>query len=445
MQGSSRPPISTYVPSEGLSRPPISTYMPSERSSRPPMSQRIENEQNKGEQMNRQQQLIIQEQEQLRSRIEENARSETKLKDEMNRQQHMIKLEQEQLRARIEANARSEAKVKVETITMTEINPELSSLSAIKKSTISGNILNLKTDNDINNLMVDATFKLRVNLPNMPPYIKNQEYDIKKGINPNYFYLSVETLDGNCSITTTDGKCMKMYIDDKKCSNKRLSANSQMSKYRLVLISSTYVLDKNMLLGQNTDFTLVKLDDKIYLKNVNTGYMPTLFMDETTIPVYGNMNNNDQSNIKDIPNITTNAVCGEQIEAVNTNAKELYVGCLLKPDESMYLMTTQNIGESSPLKIEINKDGTINIKLNTYNRYGYLKESYLLSYCNFDIKTYKYIESVTIPNLATYFVNLVCFNSDKDENGSKNKLDFTVELNKVSNKYLENTSIYKVD
>lgn len=347
--------------------------------------------------------------------------------------------EQEKIREEIESN--SEAKSLLKSLNALQLSAEQKKIN-LKPLVSNSKLLNLKTEEDVMNLLVGGVFKLRVNIPLMPPYIKGQQFDTNIGINPNYFYLSVETLDPNCSLSSGD-KCYNTYVDNKKCTNKNLSVQAQSSQYRLVLISSQYALDPTIPFGKNTDFTIVFIAGKFYLKNIQTGYLPTLYKNTNLVPLYGDMNINKASNVTTIQSRTTNVLCGDkQTDLVGNFA---YVNCGINTDSSMYLMTTNNLGNSSPIKVTVNKDGTIGIKLMTFNTFGFPDQTFSFIYCNFNVVTYSFIEKIT-NTTGTFLINLLCF--DSDQNGSlvkTNKLNFIVELIKLPPEFMKKASIYDLD
>jgi hypothetical protein len=335
-----------------------------------------------------------------------------------------------------------------------------------------GNIVKFKNHNEINQMMVNGTFRLCVNLTNVPPYIKGVEY--KAGEN-NKFYLCVEKIDPNCQIQE-DNKCFSIYVDNNKCSNATLSNITRLNSYRLVLIPSVYVLNPNVPFGKNVDFTLVKVYDKLYLKNVQTGYMPKLFTNDYKQPLYGYMDDNYLSNINTIKS-NQNKLCGssettpKNIEKFlditqkgTDNIKNIlnqsmsgllgtteekrpnqkFVNCMTNADGNMYLLTTKNLVESNPVKFIINKDGNVNIRLQFYNSYGNVDKTFSLIYCNFNVNTYAFIEKLTNP-LGTFFINMVCFDSDNKRQLPKNNLDFSVEISKYSDTYLKEKNIYNLN
>ena len=319
----------------------------------------------------------------------------------------------------------------------------LNNATAIKSlSSISQNTLNIVNNDDINNLMVNGVFRLKVNLPNVPPYIKGEDFDMNVGINPNYFYLCMVKLDPNCNIIALNGSCLQLYVDERKCSNKKLSVNSQLSPYRLVLIPEKYALDTTLPFINNINFTLVNVNNLLYLKNTNTNYFPSLFTDNSTINVTGNMINDSKSNVANIPSLINNNICNEHIQPIDLNSPSLNVNCLIYPDSEKYLMTTTDITLSSPIDIQINNNNTINISLKTYNMYGFSDDSYSLIIGDFDINTYKHIEIVTIENIFSIFVNMVYFDSNKTGKLSKNnKLNFVVENISLPVNFIKNANI----
>jgi hypothetical protein len=119
-------------------------------------------------------------------------------------------------------------------------------------------------------------------------------------------------------------------------------------------------------------------------------------------------------------------------------------GCDYNPDKTTYLITSENILNSSPIIISINSDKTISIKLLKYNVYGQPENIFQLSKCNFNVKTYKGIGQVNNPSpVGTVFINLVCFEKDSEKNS--NKLDFTVELKKYPDNFMKNNSLISLN
>lgn len=349
------------------------------------------------------------------------------------------------------SNINSNGEIKQENLSeSTQMLTQLSSLqissegeSITLKPTKEGKILSLKNMDQVENLMIGGVFKLRVNVPMMPPYIKGQSFDTSKGTNPNYFYLCVEKLDDNCSYISSSGRCVNVYADNKKCSSKSLINRVQQSNsFRLVLIASDYVLEKSIPFGKNSDFTLVKINGQLYLKNIQTGLIPSLFSNQDTKIIFGDMNINSNTNIIKIQQEMNNVLCGQQPPIYPTSGTQ-FVRCLIEEDPSpnLYLMTSNNIGTSTPIKINIKKDSSINLNLLKFNSFGYPTNSYSLTMCNFNVKTFDYIEKIT-NSLGTFFINLVCFAETTDK--VKNELDFIVELKSFPPDFIKKNSLHNI-
>jgi hypothetical protein len=347
------------------------------------------------------------------------------------------------------------------------LSEEVGSDFVIHDEAAKGKVVKFKNLNEIPMMTVGGTFRLSVNLTSVPPYIKGQQY--KTG-DTNQFYLSIEKLDPNCQVQDS-GKCMNVYVDNKKCDNATLSNVSRTNAYRLVLVSKAYVLDPDIPFGKNVDFTLVKVGEKIYLKNVQTGYMPKLFVNDYKQQLYGYMDTSYLSNINSLKS-NQNKLCGANAvapppseesnpsvgnilgkamgglfgssEQAGAKANQKFVNCSTNADGSMYMMTTTNLVESNPIKFVLNKDGTINIRLQQFNTYGNIDKTFSLVSCNFNVNTYAFIEKLTNP-LGTFLINMVCFDPDDKRQLPNNTLNFSVEISKYPDSYLKDKNIYNLN
>jgi hypothetical protein len=339
-------------------------------------------------------------------------------------------------------------------VPISEVKPGIQALSALMMNQESkivgssnltgiGQLLSISNTNDIDNLLVGGTFKLKVNLPMMPPYIKGKNFDTTVGTNPNYFYLSIEQLDNNCNIVGSNGKCFNVYADNKNCTNKPLTSYVQNNSYRLVLISSQYALDPSIPMGKNSHFTLVQVNGQYYLKNVQTGYIPSLYTNTSNIPIYGDMQLNPNTNINTVDPLITNTLCGQEPVKIESTGYR-FVKCNIPQDSSTYLIVNKNIGQSSPIRININNDKTISFNLLSFNSYGYPTTIYALTYCNFNVQTFSYIEKMTNA-LGTFLINLVCFSDSQDPNATKNLLKFNIELISFPPNFIKKNSIYDIN
>jgi hypothetical protein len=331
-----------------------------------------------------------------------------------------------------------------------------------------GKIVKFKNLNDMPPMMVGGTFRLCVNLTSVPPYIKGQQY--KTG-DTNQFYLSIEKIDPNCQVQD-GGKCMNIYVDNKKCANAVLSNVSRANAYRLVIVSKAYVLDPNIPFGKNVDFTLIKIGEKTYLKNVQTGYMPKLLVNDYKQQLYGYMDTSYLSNITSLKS-NQNKLCGANATVAPPSeessgggvgaifgkamggllgktsqegeaANQKFVNCTTNADGSTYMMTTTNLVESNPIKFVLNKDGTVSIRLQQFNVYGNIDKTFSLVFCNFNVNTYAFIEKLTNP-LGTFLINMVCFDPDDKRQLPNNTLNFSVEMSKYPDSYLIGQNILNLN
>ena len=337
-------------------------------------------------------------------------------------------------------------------ISIDKIKPGIGLLDSLNESKVfmegklssGGKPIQISSLFDVNKLMVGGIFKLKVNLPFVPPYIKGSNWDQKTGSDKNYFYLSVEKLDPNCNIKTSSGNCYTAYADEKNCSSKSLTTYNVSNSYRLVLIPLVYALEPVIPLGKSSDWTIIQLGSQYYLKNVQTGYLPSLYSDNSTIQVYGDMEVSSNSNVSLINNEISNTLCTDKIPPVQTEGTA-YVKCDIKKDPGLYLMMSKNIGTSSPIRININNNKTIGINLLSFNSFGHPTKNYALTQCNFNVKTFAFIEKIT-NNLGEFLVNMVCFTDTTTNNQiQKNQLEFTVELMKFPTSFIKDNSVFDIN
>lgn len=349
------------------------------------------------------------------------------------------------------------AEINKEGVPIMEVKPGLKALNALESNlndTLikfkeggvknTNQVLSITNMSDVEKLMVGGTFKLKVNLPMMPPYIKGKSFDISKGQEENYFYLAVEKLDKNCNIKAPNGNCIQTFADDKKCDNLALTSRSNLNTHRLVLVSSEYVLDSSVSIGKNSDFTFVKVNNQLYLINVQTGFSPSIYSNNETIPVYGDMEIKSNSNANKIYTQLNNILCDQEVPLLQTTGTT-FVKCDIKKDPGTYLITTKNIGTSSPIRVNVNSDKTLSLNLLSFNMYGFPTNVYALTYCNFNIKTYAHIEKTKTPQ-GTFLLNMVCFEpTSNNKANSKNQLKFVVELVNFPKNFVKDNSIFDIN
>jgi hypothetical protein len=149
------------------------------------------------------------------------------------------------------------------------------------------------------------------------------------------------------------------------------------------------------------------------------------------------------SNVNNVYSQLNNTLCSQEIPPLQTSGTS-FVKCDIKQDPDTYLITTNNIGTSSPIKINPNRDNSITLNLLSFNTYGFLSKVYPMTYCNFNVQTYSYIEKVT-NTLGTFMVNMVCFENADNKTNVKNLLNFTVELIKFPDNFVKDNSIFEIN
>jgi hypothetical protein len=159
--------------------------------------------------------------------------------------------------------------------------------------------------------------------------------------------------------------------------------------------------------------------------------------------VYGDMQINTSTNINTVENLLNNTLCGQETPIQPTSGSK-YLRCNVQQDPDIYLMTSNNIGESSPIRVSVNSDKTISLNLLTFNSYGYPTKNYALTFCNFNVITFSYIEKIT-NTLGTFLVNMVCFTNVQDNSSTKNQLKFTVELINFPTNFIKENSVFTIN
>lgn len=292
------------------------------------------------------------------------------------------------------------------------------------------NFTDITNQTDVNNILVDNKFRLIASIPLMPPYIKGDNFDTEKGRNPNYFYLCVETLDKNCSLKSNigTGACYDVFADNRQCNKKPLTTFTGTNSTRLVLISDAIVNDVNSTIGKNCDWTIKNFNNNLYLQNVQTGFMLSLYKNYENILIHGNMVLDKNTNVLDVKNRLENDLCN--VSQNNQNVSETqFVRCNMPLDHTTYIMLSDKLQKSSPINIQINSNKTISINLIKFDMYGQPinTDIYTLRECDFNIKNLDHIEKITKDNI-TYMVNTVCIHNNKRGNSNKT-LEFKIKLN----------------
>jgi hypothetical protein len=312
------------------------------------------------------------------------------------------------------------------------IEKDLCAPVKVYKDSLLNNSNLIKNDNDTKKYLVNSIFKLKVNLPNIDPLIQNKQ----KG-DPNYFYLAVQELDKNCSIKEMD-KCKEIFIDNKKCNNKNLSNISRNNSYRFVLVPIDLI---NKV--KNINFTIVKKNEKLYLKNVDTGFFPQIYKNNDKQIILNSITSENSTFDK---TLNSNTLCDNTI--ANTIDPSV---CTVELDTNSYFMTTKNINDSNSIKLDyINNKILINLQI--YNTYGYPENSFKMVHCNYIIDNLDYIESLKLDNdyieknkiKENILLNIVCIDDNKNSKLKSNELNFSIEIVKYSDEFIKKMNIISI-
>ena len=315
------------------------------------------------------------------------------------------------------------------------INSENINLEKINiDNIINDNIINIMNDDDVNNMMVNGIFKLKVSINNKN--IFNKEYE------NNIFYLSYEKLDNNCTINMNDN-CTPAFIDNKNCNSKFLHdylANNKIENYRLVLVQESIVNNSSLSIGKNTDFTIIKDKNNFYLQNINTKFYTKLYKNENQFIAHGLMIDDEHSNISKVNSLTQNKMCGID---KTINEKNKFITCGINNDLNYYLLTSTNIKDSNSINFTYNNDNSFKINLQKYNSYGSIDELYRLISCDYNITTNSFFENSTVDN-KSYKLHIVCFEQISVRSLPKNDLNFRAQLVKYPSSLLIKKNIFQL-
>ena len=292
-------------------------------------------------------------------------------------------------------------------------------------------VLRINSDNDILNGLIGSIFRLRVNIPSLNTYSSTRSTS-----KVNYFYLSVEKIDPNCEIIN-DLQCSNVFIDYRNCTNKKSVENSKKSIYRYVLIPE-YLVKKNTSFINNLNFTLEKNNNKLYLKNINTGCYPQIYKDNEKKKIFGEIVSSSENNINEVLNKMLNKSCND----TSNNLEFTKITCDYYSDKNTIIFTTNDITKCSPVSISYTDDNMINININMYNIYGSITDKLSLIYNTnisntTNINNYDYIENVTKDD-GPQKINMVKFDSSNTGELQDNILNFNVEIINFSKEIYEN-------
>lgn len=287
------------------------------------------------------------------------------------------------------------------------------------------NIKNNKENFDVEkkyNIYVGSVIRLKVNLPELNTYTENVNENSKK----KYFYLACVELNPNCNVIIKNKSCVPMFINNKQCNNNKLSIESNKNKYRLVLIHESQINKPG--LSDTCNFVFQKINDKIYLKNIQNGHYPKLFTNDVFVPLSGSLSDDDKI-------INNNILCGDTKNDNTKNDIALMVTGSYNLDGSTYLLSTKENTDSSPVKLNFKteKDNDIvNIQLEKYDQYGQVYDYYnLISANNFETSSIYTLNTISIDKGITF-------------NSSSSPLYFELEIIEKNPEYIKQNYIKMV-
>jgi hypothetical protein len=281
------------------------------------------------------------------------------------------------------------------------------------------------------NKYIGSVIRLKVNLPILKKNVLGPN-SVSKDVlgtnsNSNIFYLAYVKLNPNCNVINVNKSCVSVFVDDKQCNNNGLSIESNKDTYRLVLLHESQI-DKPDL-SDTCNFVFQKVNDKMYLKNIQNEHYPKLFTNDVYATVIGNSSNMNKNN---------NILCGNDVNS-NSTTSDNTIG-VHNLDGKTYLLSTTENKTSSPVKLtfkKVNENGisydVVNIQLEKYNEYGQVHDYYDLIYTE---KT----ETSSI-----YTVNTVSIDNyiKKNQNAS-NTLQFIPEIISLSPEFIESNYVRTV-
>lgn len=259
---------------------------------------------------------------------------------------------------------------------------------------------------------IGSVVRLKVNLPVLNTHINGfNELDENK-----HFYLACVKLNPNCNVINVNNSCVSVFVDHKQCNNNGLSIESNKDTHRLVLLHESQIDMPD--LSNTCNFVFEKVNDKIYLKNIQNGHYPRLFTNNVYISVVGES--------VDI-NRNSNILCGNgSSQSFNNNSTTIGIHNL---DGNTYLLSTMNSNTSSPVKLTFNDSvngdsvnrerevsDTVSIQLEKYNNYGQVYDYYDLIYTN------------KVETSSIYTVNTVSIDNHIKRLYPSNRLQFIPEV-----------------
>jgi len=304
---------------------------------------------------------------------------------------------------------------------------------------------------------IGSVVRLKVNLPILGIHI-NGVSDINENTTNKYFYLACVKLNPNCNVVNVNNSCVPIFIDNKQCNNNNLGIESNKDTYRFVLIHESQIDMPD--LSDTCNFVFQKVNDKIYLKNIQNNHYPKLFTNDVFVSVIGTANDINKNN---------NILCGD-MGGMGTGGDRRGQGGagagaigVYNLDGNTYLLSTTDSKTSSPVKLTFKKDGNgmgegvggrnggggdggssgggdgggggedvVTIQLEKYNEYGQVYDYYDLIYTN-DVET-----------SSIYTLNTVSIDNYIKRDFPSNTLHFKPEIITKSPEYIKSNYIKSV-
>jgi hypothetical protein len=264
---------------------------------------------------------------------------------------------------------------------------------------------------------IGSVVRLKVNLPVLNTHING----FNELVENKHFYLACVKLNPNCNVINVNNSCVSVFVDHKLCNNNGLSIESNKDTHRLVLLHESQIDMPD--LSNTCNFVFEKINDKIYLKNIQNGHYPRLFTNNVYISVVGeSIDINRNSNI----------LCGNgSSQSFNNDSTTSGIHNL---DGNTYLLSTMNSNTSSPVKLTFNDSingnsingnsingnsevsDTVSIQLEKYNNYGQVYDYHDLIYTN------------KVETSSIYTVNTVSIDNHIKRLYPSNRLQFIPEV-----------------
>jgi hypothetical protein len=294
----------------------------------------------------------------------------------------------------------------------------------------------------IGNEYIGSVVRLKVNLPMLGIHT-NGVSDTNENTTNKFFYLACVKLNPNCNVVNVNNSCVPIFIDKKQCNNNSLGIESNKDTYRLVLIHESQIDMPD--LSDTCNFVFQKVNDKIYLKNIQNNHYPKLFTNDVFVPVIGTANDINKNN---------NILCGDMGAGGKGGKGGAGAGAIgvYNLDGNTYLLSTTDSKTSSPVKLTFKKDDggytggngggngggsggsgeVVTIQLEKYDEYGQAYDYYDLIYTN-DVET-----------SSIYTLNTVSIDNYIKRDFPSNTLHFKPEIITKSPEYIKSNYIKSV-